>query len=385
LVYETFREHEESLRQVLGAQDLFSSSAKKVVVLTWESRKAFDDIQGILLRAFDTSLQDCRVTGRMVIDRGVGVIGTGSSGKAIGQFNVPTGTALSPPSKTYPGGLLFVADKWNHRVQVFNATTSDYVRTIGTGVKGNSSNQFCNPNGIALLTSTEAFPEGLLYVSDSSNNRVQVFNLATWVFHKSITCNFKTPCGLSVLPPSRDHPQGLLFVADIENKCVKVLNAMSGEHCYTVGTEGVSGSEIGWFNDPSGLSLQLASEASLVPLLYVADTGNSRVQIFNALTGQYVRMLGTGEGSGAGQFNQPLGVSVQPANTKYPGGVVYVADTGNRRVQVFHAITGQHLGILAGSEGKSALGISVCSDSKGRNLVFVTNNTNHNIDIYLDA
>ena len=145
LLYETYRELEESMRKVLSAQDPLCSSAKKAVMLTGESRKAFDDIQGMLLRAFDTSLQVDVVIGRMVIDRGAGMIGTGSEGNAIGQFNYPIGTALSPPSRTYPGGLLFVADALNHRVQVFNATTSAHIRTIGTGVQGNGNDQFVLP------------------------------------------------------------------------------------------------------------------------------------------------------------------------------------------------------------------------------------------------
>jgi hypothetical protein len=56
-------------------------------------------------------------------------------------------------------------------------------------------------------------------------------------------------------------------------------------------------------------------------------------------------------------------------------------------VQVFHATTGHHLGILAGSEGKYCRGISVCADSQGRNLVFVTSGggtQQHKIDVFVD-
>ena len=97
-------------------------------------------------------------------------------------------------------------------------------------------------------------------------------------------------------------------------------------------------------------------------------------------------MLGTGEeGSDPGQLDVPWDVSVQPANANYPGGAVYVTEYGNERVQVFDATTGQHLGILAGFQGKKARGIAVCSDSQGCNLVFVTNDTDNNLDVYRDA
>jgi DNA-binding beta-propeller fold protein YncE len=319
-----------------------------------------------------------------VLDRGVGSIGTGSSGNAIGQFCFPLGTSLCPPSRTYPGGLLFVADRDNHRMQVFNATTLEHVRTIGTGAIGNGVYTSSYPCGVAFLSSTEAFPDGLLFVSDYMNDRVQIFNLTTWALLRSITSGINRPHGVAVLQPNRDYPEGLLFVSNYCNHCVKVVNAVSGKHLFTIGEEDSAGSAVGQLYYPEGIALQLPSEASPMHLLYVTE-GNKRVQVFNALTGKHVRMLGAGRGSGPGQFSGPNGVAVQPANAKHPGGAVYVAELDNKRVQVFHAITGQYLGILPGPLGKAATGVSVCSDSQDRNLVFVTNFTKHNMEIFLDA
>jgi DNA-binding beta-propeller fold protein YncE len=220
-------------------------------------------------------------------------------------------------------------------------------------------------------------------VSAHYNDRVQIFNLTTWALLGSITSGINRPYGVAVLQPNRDYPEGLLFVSNYYSQCVKVLNAVSGELFFTIG-EGNAGSAAGQLCYPEGIALQLLSEASPMHLLYVTEC-NHRVQVFNALTGKHVRMLGAGIGSGPGQFSGPHGVAVQPANAKYPGGAVYVADYDIKRVQVFHAITGQYLGILPGSHGKAATGVSVCSDSQDRNLVFVTNITNHNMEIYLDA
>jgi DNA-binding beta-propeller fold protein YncE len=325
------------------------------------------------------------VSTSFVFDPSYVKIGTGSKGNAIGQFNDPAGVALSPPSQTYPVGLLFVADTFNHQVQVFYATSSQYIRSIGTGVRGNGIGQLSHPYGVALLSPTKAFPDGLLFVSDCHNNRVQVFNLSTWALHRSITCDFNGPDGLAVLQPSKEYPEGLLFVGNEDSHCVKVLNAISGSHRFTIGRENDPGSAAGQLNLPRGIALQLPSAASPLHLLYVAEAGNDRVSVFNALTGEHVRMLGAGKGSGLGHFNVPYGVAVQPANAKYPGGAVYVAEWVNERVQEFNASTGQHLGILAGSQGKYARRIAVCSDSQGCNLVFVTNGTDHNLDVYRDA
>ena len=61
--------------------------------------------------------------------------------------------------------------------------------------------------------------------------------------------------------------------------------------------------------------------------VYVADTGNSRIQMFNS-GGTYLTQWGT-QGSGDGQFDYPVSVAVDGS------GNVYVADRDNQRIQVF--------------------------------------------------
>ena len=61
--------------------------------------------------------------------------------------------------------------------------------------------------------------------------------------------------------------------------------------------------------------------------IYVADTNNHRVQVFDS-DGEHLGNIGS-EGSGNGQFQFPRGIEVDSLGT------VYVADTNNRRVQVF--------------------------------------------------
>jgi DNA-binding beta-propeller fold protein YncE len=60
--------------------------------------------------------------------------------------------------------------------------------------------------------------------------------------------------------------------------------------------------------------------------LYVADTHNSRIQVFSTADGAFIRKFGT-EGGGDGQFNYPGGIDVDAQ------GNVWVADTRNQRVQ----------------------------------------------------
>ena len=87
-----------------------------------------------------------------------------------------------------------------------------------------------------------------------------------------------------------------------------------------VTTTGVPGSQ-GLFYGPRGVALGPDGE------LYVADTGNKRVQVFDQ-DGLFLREFG-GWGSGPGQLDEPVGIAVSA------DGTVAVADTWNRRVQLF--------------------------------------------------
>jgi len=84
-----------------------------------------------------------------------------------------------------------------------------------------------------------------------------------------------------------------------------------------------SGTGDGQFNKPSGVTV--APDSRVI----VADTGNNRIQVFEA-DGTFVRKWGS-TGTLDGQFNKPSGVTLASDRR------VIVADTGNHRIQVFEA------------------------------------------------
>lgn len=61
--------------------------------------------------------------------------------------------------------------------------------------------------------------------------------------------------------------------------------------------------------------------------VYISDTGNKRVRVYNA-AGEYLRDIGSA-GSELGQLDEPGGLAISP------DGRLFVADTWNRRVSVF--------------------------------------------------
>jgi DNA-binding beta-propeller fold protein YncE len=66
--------------------------------------------------------------------------------------------------------------------------------------------------------------------------------------------------------------------------------------------------------------------------VYVTDTGNKRVVVFDN-SGNYIAQFGSA-GAMSGQFDEPVGIAVDG------NGNVYVADTWNQRIQVFEPAAG---------------------------------------------
>ncbi len=86
-------------------------------------------------------------------------------------------------------------------------------------------------------------------------------------------------------------------------------------------TWGAQGVENGQFKDPHGLAVDAEGH------VYVADSGNHRLQKFGP-DGEFLAAWGS-QGNGPGQFNEPWGLTIDDE------GYVYVADTWNHRIQKF--------------------------------------------------
>ena len=84
---------------------------------------------------------------------------------------------------------------------------------------------------------------------------------------------------------------------------------------------GHKGTGDGQFIRPSGLADDSSGS------IYVADSGNNRIQKFTG-EGEFITKWGS-QGTGDGQFIRPSGIAVDSS------GKVFVVDTGNTRIQAF--------------------------------------------------
>jgi DNA-binding beta-propeller fold protein YncE len=139
----------------------------------------------------------------------------GSPGQGDGQLQEPWGVAVAP------NGDVYVADTWNHRVQRFDST-GKFLGKWGKlgdargGVDGEPG-VFWGPRSIAISS------QGEVYVSDTGNKRVQVFDLQgnfRRMFGGEGTQpgQFREPVGLAL------DNEGNLLVADAWNQRVQRLD-----------------------------------------------------------------------------------------------------------------------------------------------------------------
>ncbi|MGA8732071.1 MAG: SMP-30/gluconolactonase/LRE family protein, partial [Terracidiphilus sp.] len=204
-------------------------------------------------------------------------------------------------------GLVYVADQRVGAVFIFNTETHD-TQLIRNGFEGH----FGLINGLAIDD------DDRLFVSDGKMHRVTIFNPKHEV-ENQITEGLQDPVGLAL-----DTENRFLYVVDTQQDQVIVYDADSLKLLRRIGTGGKNHflTSPGDFGAPQGVALDKDGN------IYVSDTLNNRVEIFDA-DGTFISLFGK-HGDGPGYLARPKGIAVDS------DGHIWVADEMEDRLQVFN-------------------------------------------------
>lgn len=216
----------------------------------------------------------------------------GGPGNDDGHFDTPEGIFISNVT-----GNIYVADRYNHRIQVFDIDTN-YLFTVGeTGVSGNDDNHLNAPTGVAVDAA------GNIYVADSDNNRVVKFD-DDGDYQAQIT-GLEYPTSVAV-----DNIRSRLLVGVVYDAYVPYYNLADLSYAGAFGELDVQGDDTTHFAEPHGVAVDEVGSK-----VYIADSPNRRVMVYNAGTGAHLRQIGTtGEAipTDDQHFFEPYTVEVEP-------------------------------------------------------------------------
>ena len=251
------------------------------------------------------------------------------------HMNQPYGVAVGADKKVY------VADTFGGVIHAYDLAKPGY--------------SAINVKGLSLVGI--AAGAGRLFVTDSAAGAVMGLDLKGRILW-SIGRKF----GLG-------RPTGIawggdrLYVVDTRHHCVFMVSP-AGAY---LGAFGMQGSGPGQFNFPTNITRGADGR------LYVTDTLNFRVQAFDE-EGRFLTMFGQ-LGDGAGDFDKPKGVATDSA------GHVYVVEGMNDVVQIFNP-SGRLLLVFGESgagEGQFWLptGITIVDD-----MVYVADSANRRVQVF---
>jgi len=217
----------------------------------------------------------------------------------VGKESTDTEAIKKPYGVAIHAGRIFVVDTRGGGYAVFDLLNRRFEMVQGTG--GGKL-----PKPINILVDAD----GTRYVTDTNRDQVVVFDKDNrYVRAYGETGQFK-PGDVAIVDDR-------LYISDLKNHAVQVLDRQSGKQLFKIGK---AGSKEGEFVFPTNLAIGPDRH------LYVADTGNFRIEKFT-LDGKFVRSFGA-IGAGFGQFARPKGVALDRE------GRMYVVDAAFQNIQV---------------------------------------------------
>jgi hypothetical protein len=195
-------------------------------------------------------------------------------------------TYMAPTNNTLQGpygivqdkqGNLYIADYYNNRIIMWSTNATVFA---GTGLQGNTSLDLSFPSGLFIDTLNS-----LLYVTDANNHRIQLFYL-----NQSIPANGITVAGGNG-PGNASHQLNQPSYVWVSNKTDYIYIADTGNNRIQRWRKGAtSGVTIAGdpYGNPGTNSISLNQPSALIinnneTRMYVTDSVNSRIQRFDLI------------------------------------------------------------------------------------------------------
>ena len=172
---------------------------------------------------------------------------TGELIKCVGQRGGKEGLTLRD-------NLVYVCDRYNHRIQVFDLDLN-FVRSIGS--RGSGRGEFDAPFDVKFDTA------GNMYVADRGNGRVQVMDSSGRFIREFGRGKLSGPSGLLIADK-------YVYVSNFSDDCIVVYET-SGQYVTSFGRHGQNEGE---FQYPFCIT------SCVDGFIHVCDCWNHRVQIF---------------------------------------------------------------------------------------------------------
>lgn len=287
-------------------------------------------------------------------EEGILLYQVGAPGKLPGQLRGPTRVAVDPSDEVY------VLDRGNDRIQKFDAAAR-FMRelplnggdmavdaygfiyvldgrngkvieespgglTVGKfGSYGTGVGQMKKAEGVAVA------PDGAVIVLDTGNSRIHRVELANKL--KTAALPLNAAAKMSVVGPTRDWPVTATALAVYGESLYAYLP--QGGPFAVLGSDGKVQARFGAAKGKGGDVTRASGGLAVSRKLgvFASDTAGSRLQRFT-LEGQWKANIGESQGffdghAKEGRISRPNGVAINDEGT------VYVADTGNRRIDAF--------------------------------------------------
>ena len=242
-----------------------------------------------------------------------GVLKLKADGSYVDIWFGPDEYKLAFPSRVVTdAGRVIVGDKYEGRILVFNGKDGKFLKVIGQ--RGSEPGQFMQIGGLCVTARGNLLVAALnrdkIIEYDSHGNFLREFG-ETGDQPGQFFGVTDVGCGAG----------GEIFAADLNDRVQ--LFAPDGVHQKGWGQ---NGSELGQFRDPEGIELDPRG------LMYVADTGNGRIQLLDRSEGTELEPPRPTVSFGNGELKQPTGVTLAP------DGRILVADPQKGTVTIWEKI-----------------------------------------------